>query len=438
MDDENIEFSSLPHLDSNGTSTTTNSANDDDSENGRPCLMEINETNSESSCSSFAEEGLDMAANFCNALEFTRPESSGDAELHDAKEGHDQGKNSDQDVDTDEGDDNGERTWSYIPVEPWVHNAEPTARVFGDTLYIYTSWDHEKQYSIPYAMPSKKTKKKKKKNLSEKFSMPGYRVYSCDKSALYRPEGWTAHGSIMMQESIPWVYKGKDKGFSRTAKMWAPDCVRGDDGLYYLFFPAPQRTYISQISKVTNRIGVATSAHPTGPFIPREVPIKGSIGNDPSVLRLKDGRWAMFTSGGGEIWMQYIDCEFKRAISKRIMVAGLENGHKKGPFAMLHEETDSVMLYYSLSSKGKYSILQGKAYDCKNPVAYEKNSTVIHSFDGRTNHASIVPDYKGKTWAFFHKHTEAQDEEWSARRVVFMKASISNEGKMQPIVPRFY
>lgn len=33
------------------------------------------------------------------------------------------------------------KTWSYLPCEPKVFNADPIARVFEGQLYVYTSWD---------------------------------------------------------------------------------------------------------------------------------------------------------------------------------------------------------------------------------------------------------------------------------------------------------
>ena len=63
---------------------------------------------------------------------------------------------------------------------------------------------------------------------------------------------------IVDQSYVPWVG-------AHSYNMWAPDCNE-KDGKYYFYFPA------------NNRVGVATSDTPYGPFRVDNQPIQGANG----------------------------------------------------------------------------------------------------------------------------------------------------------------
>lgn len=312
------------------------------------------------------------------------------------------------------------RIWSHIPVdEENVYNADPTARVFDGKLYIYTSWDDPQSCGV------------NKKKGEAKFCMPGYRLYSCDDADL--KENWKAHGVILREEDIPWCYMG-ETGYAR---MWAPDCIQGDDGLFYLFFPAPYQDYFGNINF---RIGVATAPKPTGPFVARDKPIANVHGIDPSVIKLTNGRWALFSSAKsnktktGEIFVQYLNSDFSSATT-RTEISGLKEGYKEGPFA--EYRAGKLYLFYALSTPGKYSIVQAGANHAEKPEqGFWDVGTAIAPFDGRTNHGSVV-SYKERSWAFYHRHTEPSGARWSARRVVYSPIEFNSWGKMTKIEPKF-
>ena len=105
------------------------------------------------------------------------------------------------------------------PVIRTIYTADPSARVFGDTLYVYPSHDRDDAIS---------------------FSMEDYHVFSTtdmvnfeDKGVIFNPLTQTT-----------WAEK----------EAWAPDCIERN-GRYYLYYPTDCK-----------HIGVAVSDYPTGPF----------------------------------------------------------------------------------------------------------------------------------------------------------------------------
>ena len=89
--------------------------------------------------------------------------------------------------------------------------ADPTARVFGNKVYLFPSHDI-------LATPGK--------GRVGWFCMEDYHVFSSDNLA-----SWTDHGIIVSQDKVPWVN-------SKSYAMWAPDCIY-KNGKYYFYFPAP-------------------------------------------------------------------------------------------------------------------------------------------------------------------------------------------------------
>jgi len=102
------------------------------------------------------------------------------------------------------------------PILPDFH-ADPSARVFGDRLYVYPSHDIAG---------------------SQYWDMVDWHVFSTDDMA-----HWQDHGVIFSLKDITWAGK----------HAWAPDCIERN-GKYYYYFPAD------------GQIGVAVADSPTGPF----------------------------------------------------------------------------------------------------------------------------------------------------------------------------
>lgn len=131
------------------------------------------------------------------------------------------------------------------PIVRTHYTADPSARVFGDTLYIYPSHDRgfplgpdadgRMRYGLTPA-PGDPTDGR------AAFDMEDYRVYSTTDMHTFADRGM-AFDAVRL---TPWA----------SGQAWAPDCVERD-GRYYLYYPIDRR-----------HIGVAVSDHPTGPFRP--------------------------------------------------------------------------------------------------------------------------------------------------------------------------
>src|SRR6478735_7102082 len=148
------------------------------------------------------------------------------------------------------------------------YSADPSARVFGDRVYVYPSHDIlavEGKGRVGW------------------FCMEDYHVFSSANLT-----DWTDHGMIVAQNNIPWV---RPNSYS----MWAPDCIYRN-GRYYFYYPtSPKDTTINGRGFT---IGVAVADKPSGPFVPEPLPVKGVRGIDPNVFIDKDGQAYLYWSQG--------------------------------------------------------------------------------------------------------------------------------------------
>jgi len=165
------------------------------------------------------------------------------------------------------------RPYLSQPLVTSTYTADPAAHVFGGRIYVYASHD------VPG--PPLSDEPPFQKSEGNSFRMTDFVVLSMD-----RPGGpVTVHSNILDIKDVPWAAR----------QMWAPDAAY-KDGTYYLYFPAKDRAGAF-------RIGVATSASPTGPFTARSQPIKGSYSIDPAVFIDDDGTAYLFFGGinGGQL-----------------------------------------------------------------------------------------------------------------------------------------
>ena len=153
------------------------------------------------------------------------------------------------------------------PLVTSIYTADPSAHVFNGKLYIYPSHDRDSNVAPD--------------NNGSQYDMVDYHVFSMDN--LQTPP--TDLGEVLNVKDVPWAEK----------QMWAPDAAF-KDGLYYLYFPAKDKTGIF-------RIGVATSESPAGPFKAQAEPVQGSFSIDPTVFVDEDGQAYMYFGGlwGGQL-----------------------------------------------------------------------------------------------------------------------------------------
>ena len=118
----------------------------------------------------------------------------------------------------------------FLPLGTYIPDGEP--HVFGDRIYLYGSHD---------------------KPCGETFCELDYEVWSAPVNDL---TDWSSHGTVYSAKQDP-LYS-EDKKY-----LFAPDCVRGNDGRYYLYYALAgwrgKGGYDGPIS-------VAVSDRPEGPF----------------------------------------------------------------------------------------------------------------------------------------------------------------------------
>ncbi len=151
-----------------------------------------------------------------------------------------------------------------------MYSADPSARVFGDSVYVFPSHDI-------LATPGH--------GRIGWFCMEDYHVFSSQNLT-----EWQDNGIVVSQTTVPWA---KHDAYS----MWAPDCI-DKDGKYYFYFPATADSVYGK----GFAIGVAVADKPSGPFIPEPTPIKNVHGIDPNVFIDKDGQAYLFWAQGKYLW----------------------------------------------------------------------------------------------------------------------------------------
>ena len=157
----------------------------------------------------------------------------------------------------------------FLPLDEYVPDGEP--HVFGDRIYLYGSHDRAG---------------------SDRFCVQDYTVWSAPVNDLSE---WTCHGVSYRKDQDPRSRSGKPVDF------YAPDCVQGNDGRYYLYYfsSGPNTEAFGPMS-------VAVSDRPEGPFdyygdvrYPDGSPVLAYLTNDPAVIN-DDGRiWLYYGWGLG-------------------------------------------------------------------------------------------------------------------------------------------
>jgi len=152
----------------------------------------------------------------------------------------------------------------FLPLDEYVPDGEP--HVFGGWVYLYGSHDAEG---------------------GKRFCERDYTVWSAPVDEL---TNWTCHGVTYKKSQDPRSKAGK------LVDYYAPDCVRGNDGKYYLYYVA-----MGPNTRNFGPMSVAVSDKPEGPFDylgdirwPDGRPMTMFLNNDPAVL-----------NDNGRIWLYY-------------------------------------------------------------------------------------------------------------------------------------
>ncbi|MFB9110331.1 family 43 glycosylhydrolase [Flavobacterium gyeonganense] len=279
--------------------------------------------------------------------------------------------------------------------------ADPSARVFGDKVYVFPSHD------------ILATEGKGRKDW---FCMEDYHVFSSVDLT-----NWKDHGTIVEQNKVPWV---KPDGYS----MWAPDCIERN-GKYYFYFPSIPKDTINYKKGFT--IGVAIADKPEGPYVTEPKPIKSVSGIDPNVFIDKDGQAYLYWSGGNIFAaklkenMTELDSEVK--ILENLPAKGL----KEGPYVF---ERNGIYYLTYPHVENKIERLEYAIGD--NPLGPFKVAGVImdESTTGCwTNHHSII-QFK-KEWYLFYHHNDFSPEFDKARSIRADYLHFNPDGSIQKVIP---
>jgi hypothetical protein len=277
--------------------------------------------------------------------------------------------------------------------------ADPSARVFGDSVYLYPS--HDILATNGRGRPGW-------------FCMEDYHVFSSANLV-----DWIDHGVIVSQYKVPWVN-------SKAYAMWAPDCVYRN-GRYYFYFPAPAKdsTYGRGFS-----IGVAVSDKPYGPFTPQPEPIKGVHGIDPCVLIAGDGQPYLYWAAG-RFFVAKLKGNMLELASEPQIVQGMpEKGLIEGPFVF--------------ERRGKYYLIYPHVADKSERLEYAVADSPTGPFkvcgvvmdatpDCWTNQASVIK-FKGQWYLFYHNNYLSPHFD-KARSVCIDSMFFNKDGTIRKVIP---
>lgn len=293
--------------------------------------------------------------------------------------------------------------YAQNPFITHMYTADPSARVFNDTLYVYPSHD---------------------KNTATSFSMEDWHVFSTTDM-----ENWTDHGVSFSLKDISWA----------NQKAWAPDCIERN-GKYYFYYPVDR-----------TKIGVAISDKPYGYF---KDPLDSALIHINSEGVYCNHAFidpAVFIDDDGQAYL-YMGHFVVHAIKlNNDMISYDEDVH------LLRGTTDFFEAIWMHKYNGKYYLSYvGRSGEIKyaisdNPLGpFEYKGVILEKMNSGTNHHSIV-EYKGQWYMFYHnsdlyfKNNPDVEEKFGwghdesphpyRRSICFDKLYYNEDGTIQKVIP---
>ncbi|HEU5164709.1 MAG TPA: family 43 glycosylhydrolase [Chitinophagaceae bacterium] len=281
------------------------------------------------------------------------------------------------------------------------YSADPSARVFGNRVYVFPSHDilaTEGKGRIGW------------------FCMEDYHVFSSANLI-----DWTDHGVIVTQSKVPWV---RPNSYS----MWAPDCIE-HNGKYYFYFPTAAADTINYGRGFS--IGVAIAEKPEGPYVPQPTPIQVVHGIDPNVFIDKDGQAYLYWSAGNIYGAKLKDNMLELASEVKILGELPTKGLKEGPY--LFERNGIYYLTYP-HVENKIERLEYAIGD--NPLGPFKVTGVIMDESPTgcwTNHHSVI-QFKDQWYLFYH-HNDYSPKFDKARSIRADSLFFNSDGTIKKVIP---
>ncbi len=248
----------------------------------------------------------------------------------------------------------GKNNFAQKPFITHTYAADPSARVFNDTLYVYATHDED---------------------TATWFFNQNWHVFST-----IDMKSWVDHGAVFSLNDISWA----------DELAWAPDCIKKDDK-YYFYYPVEQ-----------SKIGVAVSDKPYGWFEdPLDLALihinsQGVVCNrdfiDPAVLIDDDGQ--------AYLYMGQLDVNAVKLNKDMISY--------KGKVHIIRGTDDFFEAVWVHKYNGKYYISyvgrNGEIKYCigDSPLGpFEYKGVILPRMNSGSNHHSIV-EYKGQWYIFYH------------------------------------
>ncbi|WP_460551717.1 family 43 glycosylhydrolase [Ferruginibacter profundus] len=287
------------------------------------------------------------------------------------------------------------------PIVRNMYSADPSARVFGDRVYVYPSHDilaTEGKGRVGW------------------FCMEDYHVFSSADLT-----EWTDHGMIVSQTNVPWV---KPDSYS----MWAPDCIERN-GKFYFYFPTSPKDTTAYGRGF--RVGVAVADKPTGPFVPQAEPIKDVRGIDPNVFIDKDGQAYLYWSAGNIYGAKLKENMLELDSEVKTLGDLPSKGLKEGPY--LFERNGIYYLTYP-HVENKIERLEYATGD--NPLGPFKFTGVIMDESPTgcwTNHHSVI-QFKNQWYLFYHDRNYSPRFD-KARSVRADSLFFNADGTIKKVIP---
>lgn len=251
--------------------------------------------------------------------------------------------------------------------------ADPSAKVFRNRVYVYTSHDADGQTA---------------------YDMVDYHAYSSDDLA-----NWQDHGVLIETADLPWA-----------TRLYAPDACE-KNGKYYLYMPDADRS-----------IGVAVADDPGGPFVdPLGVPLitESTPGAedvdwrfDPTCFVDDDGQGYLYFGGGpigtgdnarvirlADDMVSLLD-----AVATTLVVPDFFEA------SFLHKRGDTYYFSYSTTFENHAAHLDYMT--SQSPMSgFVYQGTLLSNGDinmNRNSHGSVV-EFAGKSYLFYHNRKLEQD-----------------------------
>jgi hypothetical protein len=281
------------------------------------------------------------------------------------------------------------------------YTADPTAKVFGDKVYLYPSHDI-------LATPGH--------GRLAWFCMQDYHVFSSPNLT-----DWTDHGMIISQKTVPWAD-------STAYSMWAPDCI-ARNGKYYFYFPATAKPTVTKRGGFA--VGVAISDKPYGPFVPQAEPIKGVNGIDPNIFIDKDGQAYIYYAQGNIYVAKLKDNMLELASDPQIIANLPAKGLKEGPYLFERKGVYYLTFPHVTNKTERLEYMMGNS-----PMGPFKDGGVImdESASGCwTNHHSII-EFKNQ-WLLFYHNDDLSPHFDKARSVRSDSLYFNEDGTIRKVIP---